>query len=403
MEQHVDLSAYPVADPFETTERRALADTVSRFTTERIIPHLQEWEDAGELPRELHRHAADVGLLGLGYPVEFGGSGGNVIDITVMTEALIGAGGSGGLFASLFSLGIAVPHIIDEVRRREAAGDANGATWLDEQFVRPALTGKAIAALGVTEPDGGSDVARLRTRAERDGDDWIINGAKTYITSGVRADVVVIAARIGAPGASGISLFAIDTKTAGFSVTRQLEKMGWQSSDTAELALVDCRVPSAALLTPNPGDGFASLARHFATERLSLATLGYATAARCYALALEWARRRETFGRPLVTRQVTRHDLVEMYRQIDVARSYTRKVAVKIVGGQNAVLEAVLAKNTAVAACEYVVDRAVQLFGGAGYMRGNEVERHYRDARILGIGGGATEVMTDLAAKLLGL
>lgn len=391
----------PVEDPFETVERRALATTVTRFTAERIIPHLQEWEDAGTLPRELHRQAAAIGLLGLGYPVEFGGSGGDVIDITVMTEALLAAGGSGGLFASLFSLGIAVPHIIDAIRRRDAAGDAAGAAWLDDEFVRPALAGESIAALGVTEPDGGSDVAHLRTRAEPQGDDWIINGAKTYITSGVRANVVVIAARIGAPGASGISLFAVDTATPGFSVTRRLDKMGWQCSDTAELSLVDCRVPGAALLTPNPGDGFASLARHFATERLSLATLGYATAARCYDLTLAWTRHRETFGRPLSTRQVIRHDLVEMYRQIDVARSYTRRVAVKIAGGQDAVLEAVLAKNTAVAACEYVVDRAVQLFGGAGYMRGSEVERHYRDARILGIGGGATEVMTDLAAKLL--
>lgn len=398
MEQPVDS-----VDPFETAERRALAETVARFTAERIVPHLQEWEDAGELPQQLHRDAADVGLLGIGYPVEFGGSGGSVVDVTVMTEALLGAGGSGGLFASLFSLGIAVPHIIDAIRRRETAGDAGGAAWLDEKFVRPTLAGESIAALGVTEPDGGSDVARLRTRAERDGEDWIINGAKTYITSGVRADVVVIAARIGAPGASGISLFAVDTKTPGFNVARRLDKMGWQSSDTAELSLVDCRVPGVALLTPNAGEGFASLARHFATERLSLATLGYATAARCYDLTLTWTRQRETFGRALATRQVIRHDLVEMYRQIDVARSYTRQVAFKIAAGQDAVLQAVLAKNTAVAACEYVVDRAVQLFGGAGYMRGSEVERHYRDARILGIGGGATEVMTDLAAKLLAI
>ncbi|MDP3971451.1 MAG: acyl-CoA dehydrogenase family protein, partial [Candidatus Nanopelagicales bacterium] len=204
-------------------------------------------------------------------------------------------------------------------------------------------------------------------------------------------------------GAAGIALFAVDRNSPGFRVTGKLAKMGWQCSDTAELAFVDCRVPDAALLTPKAGGGFASLARHFATERLSLATLGYATAARCWDLTVEWARERQTFGRPLIARQVIRHDLVEMFRQIEVARSYTRAIAAKIDSGESAMLDAVLAKNTAVAAAEFVVDRAVQIFGGAGYMRGTEVERHYRDARILGIGGGATEVMTDLAAKLLAL
>lgn len=390
-------------DPFQTDERRLLADTVARFTADRIVPFLQGWEDAGELPRELHRQAAAAGLIGLGYPVEFGGSGGDLIDATVMGEALLGAGACGGLFASLFSHGIAIPHIIDAARARRAGGDERGAADLIDNYVRPVLAGEAIASLAVTEPDGGSDVAHIRTQADRDGDEWVINGAKTYITSGVRADLVVAAVRVGGPGAAGIALFVVDTSNPGFRVTRRLEKLGWQCSDTAELAFVDCRVPDAALLTPETGGGFASLARHFAIERLSLATLGYATAARCWDLAVAWARERETFGRPLATRQVIRHDLVEMYRQLDVARSYARAAALKIASGELVMLDAVLAKNTAVAAAEFVADKAVQIFGGAGYMRGTEVERHYRDVRILGIGGGATEVMTDLAAKLLSI
>ncbi len=390
-------------DPFDTPERRLLADTVTQFTERRIRPHLDQWEDEGLLPRNLHEQAAAAGLVGLGYPEDLGGGGGNVIDATVMTEALLAAGASGGLFASLFSHGIALPHIIDAVRLRARAGDPAGADWLRDRFVTPILAGRAIAALGVTEPDGGSDVAGLRTRAEPDGDEWVLNGTKTYITSGVRADVVVVAARAFGSDSRGIALFAVDTDTPGFEVTRKLDKLGWQCSDTAELAMVDCRVSAGALLTPGPGDGFASLARHFATERLSLATLGYATAARCLALSLEWARHRQTFGRPLTSRQVVRHQLVEMHRQTDVARSYTRSIAAKLAAGEATMLEAVLAKNTAVAAAEFVADRAVQLFGGAGYMRGTEVERHYRDVRILGIGGGTTEVMTDLAAKLLGL
>lgn len=389
-------------DPFATDERRALAALTADFTAKEIAPNLNEWEDAELIPREVHKALGDAGLLGIGYPEEVGGSGGDSIDVTVLTENLLSSGGSGGAFASLFSHGIAIPHMIDAANRRRVAGDNAGADWLLDEYVRPVLAGDKIAALGVTEPDGGSDVAHLRTRAIPDGDDWIINGAKTYITSGVRADVVVVAARTADSGASGVSLFAVDTSLPGFKVTRKLQKMGWDCSDTAELAFVDLRVPSEALLTPEPGGGFASLSRHFAVERLSLATLAYATAQRCVDLTVEWTRQRETFGRPLLSRQVVRHDLVEMIRRTEVARTYARAIAVRHAAGEPVLLEAVLAKNTAVEACDWVVDRAVQLHGGAGYMRNTEVERHYRDARIIGIGGGATEVMTDLAAKLLG-
>lgn len=389
-------------DPFATDERRALAALTADFTAKEIAPYLDQWEDAELVPREVHRSLGDAGLLGIGYPEEFGGSGGDSIDVTVLTESLIGAGASGGAFASLFSHGIAVPHIIDAAKRRLADGDTVGAQWLLDEYVRPVLAGDKIAALGVTEPDGGSDVAHLRTRAVREGDGWIINGAKTYITSGVRADVVVVAARTGEEGAGGVSLFAVDTSLPGFEVASKLRKMGWQCSDTAELAFVDLRVPDSALLTPEHGGGFASLSRHFAVERLSLATLAYSTAQRCIDLTVEWTRQRETFGRPLLSRQVVRHDLVEMVRRTDVARVYARTVAIRHAAGEPVLLEAVLAKNTAVEACDWVVDRAVQLHGGLGYMRETEVERHYRDARIIGIGGGATEVMTDLAAKLLG-
>lgn len=391
-------------DPFTTEERRALAELTRDFTRREIVPNLAEWEDTELIPREVHRALAEVGLLGIGYPEEVGGSGGDSIDVTVLTESLLTSGASGGAFASLFSHGIAAPHIIDAAASRQESGDRTGAEWLLGEFVRPILSGHKIAALGVTEPDGGSDVAHLRTRAVRAADEngWIVNGAKTYITSGVRADVVVVAARTGEDGAGGVSLFAVDTSLPGFTVTRKLRKMGWQCSDTAELAFVDLRLPDSALLTPEPGGGFASLSRHFAVERLSLATLAYSTAQRCIDLTADWVRQRETFGRPLMSRQVVRHDLVEMVRRTDVARVYARSVAVRHAAGEPVLLEAVLAKNTAVEACDWVVDRAVQLHGGLGYMRDTEVERHYRDARIIGIGGGATQVMTDLAAKLLG-
>ncbi len=378
-------------DPFDTPERRALRELTRDFVVREVLPDLDEWERAGEIPRSLHARAATAGLLGLGFAEEVGGSGGDMIDGLVMTEALIGSGASGGLAAGLFTHGIAVPHIV-------AAGDPAQV----ERFVRPVLEGHSIAALAVTEPEGGSDVAALRTRAERDGEDYVVNGAKTYITSGARADWVVVGVRTGGPGFGGISLIIVPTDTPGFQVVRRLEKVGWHCSDTAELAFTDCRVPAANLVGP-PGSGFIQIAQQFVVERLSIAVQAYATAQRCLDLALEWARMRHTFGKPLVGHQVVRHQLVEMDRLTDVSRTYTRHVALRHAAGQEVIAEAALAKNTAVAAAEAVVYQAVQLFGGQGCMRDSEVERHFRDVRILSIGGGATEVMTELASRRLKL
>lgn len=369
---------------FMTDERSALANAVRGFTVEQIAPNLAQWENDGELPRELHKQAAALGLLGIGYDQGVGGSGGDLRDLCVVTEAVLAGGGSGGVVAGLFTHGIAIPHIID-------TQDAD----LIDRWVRPVLAGEMIACLGVTEPGGGSDVANLRTRADASGDGWVLNGSKTFITSGARADVAVVAARLrGAPGAAGVGLFAVPTDQPGYQVTSRLTKMGWHCSDTAELGLVDA---TAELITE---DGFASLARHFATERLSLGVTGYATSARCVDLTRDWITQRETFGRPLATRQVVRHTFVEMNRRTDVARSYIRSIAA---ADDVTVLDAIYAKQTGVNCAAFVTDRAVQLLGGMGYVSDGEVERHYRDVRILGIGGGADEVMADLAARLLGL
>ena len=386
---------------FDEPERIALAETVRKFTAEQIAPFLTDWESSGEIPLELHKRAADLGILGIGFPEDLGGSGGDTVDSLLVVESILKGGGSGGIVAGLLTHGIATPHIVDEVDRRRAAGDQAGAELLHKEFVAPVLAGERICSLGVTEPDGGSDVARLRTRAVPDSGDYLVSGAKTYITSAVRADHVVVAARTGGNGAQGISLIVVPTDTPGFSITRKLDKMGWRCSDTAEIALDNVRVPASYVLGAE--QGFASLARHFVAERLTLAATGYATGQRCLDLAKEWTQQRETFGRPLASRQVVRHTLAEMHRQVDVARVYTRSVAVATTQHQDNTLAAVMAKQTGVAAGEYAADRAVQLFGGAGYMTGTEVEMHFRDVRVLGIGGGATEVMTDLAARLLDL
>ncbi|MGH3712213.1 MAG: acyl-CoA dehydrogenase family protein [Micromonosporaceae bacterium] len=375
---------------FETPERQTLRESCRTFVQREIVPYLDEWERAGELPRELHKKTAAAGLMGVGATEQVGGDGGTLVDAMVLTEAFMAAGASGGVMAGLFTHGIALPHII-------AAGDA---AQID-RWVRPTLAGELIGALGVTEPDAGSDVASLRTTARRDGDHYVVNGAKTFITSGVRADFVTTAVRTGGEGYPGISLLVIEKGTPGFTVSRKLDKMGWLCSDTGELAFADCRVPVANLVGAE-NTGFVQVAQQFVAERVSLAVQAYATAQRCLDLTVAYARQRHTFGRPLISRQVIQHRLVGMRQKIELARTYTRGVAERFAAGENPVAEACLAKNSAVEACDWVVDQAVQLHGGMGYMRESEVERHYRDSRILGIGGGATEILTDLAAKLYG-
>ena len=377
-------------NPFDTAERRELRATVRGFMTSEVLPHLDDWERAGELPRSLHKSAAALGLLGIAFPEAVGGEGGSLVDAMVVVEEMHYAGASGGLIASLLTCGIAVPHLA-------AAGDPEQVG----RWVRPTLAGDLIGSLAITEPDGGSDVAGIRTTAVRDGDHFVVNGAKTYITSGVRADFVTTAVRTGGPGAHGVSLLVVEKGTPGFAVSRKLEKMGWHCSDTAELSYVDCRVPVSNLVGAE-NSGFVQIAQNFVAERLTLAVQAYATAQRALDLSLEWCRLRSTFGRPLISRQAVQNTLTEMARRVDVARVYARDVALRHLAGEDVIAEVCFAKNTAVEAGEWVVREAVQLFGGLGYMRESEVERHYRDIRILGIGGGTDEIMTMLAGRRLG-
>jgi acyl-CoA dehydrogenase len=372
------------------TEREALKETAAEFVRREVVPHLDEWEAAGEVPRTLHATAARQGLLGIAFPEDVGGQGGDLLDSIAMMEGCFEAGASSGLMAALFTSGIALPHIA-----------ASGNRDLIDRFVRPTLAGELIGSLAVTEPGGGSDVAGIRTTARRDGDEYVVDGGKTFITSGVRADFVTTAVRTGGPGHAGVSLLVVEKGTPGLTVDRALTKMGWHCSDTAELGFAGCRVP-AANLVGEADTGFYQIAEQFVVERIALAVHAYGIAARSLELTLAHVRQRETFGRPLITNQVVRHTLVEMRRHVEVARSYTHEVARRHVAGEDVVAEACLAKQTAVECSTYVCDKAVQLHGGTGYLTGTEVERHYRDARILPIGGGATEVLTDLTARLMG-
>ena len=384
-----------------TPERQQLRKSVRAFAEREILPHIDEWERIGELPRDLSRRAAEAGLLGVGFPEEVGGEGGDAVDVAIICEELHEAGTPGGVFASLFTVGIAVPHMI-------ATGDQR----LIEKFVKPTLRGRLIGSLAITEPGGGSDVGHLRTTAVRDGDDYLVNGSKTYITSAVRGDYVVAAVRTGGPGATGVSLLVIEKGTRGFDVSRKLEKMGWRSSDTAELSFTDVRVPVANLVGAE-NTGFLQIGQAFVAERVGLAVQAYSSAQRCLDLTVAWCRDRETFGKPLIARQTVQNTLTEMARRIDVARVYSRNVVERQLEGlaagsatidssQNLIAPVCFAKNTAVEAGEWVANQAVQLFGGMGYMAESEIERQYRDMRILGIGGGTTEILTGLAGTMLG-
>lgn len=374
-----------------TPERQQLRKSVRTFAEREILPHIDEWERVGELPRELSRRTAAAGLLGVGFPEEVGGEGGDAADTAIICEELHEAGTPGGVFASLFTVGIAVPHMI-----------ASGNDRLIEKFVKPTLRGELIGSLAITEPGGGSDVGHLRTTAVRDGDHYVVNGSKTYITSAVRGDYVVAAVRTGGPGAGGISMLVIEKGTPGFEVSRKLAKMGWRSSDTAELSFSDARVPVDNLIGAE-NSGFLQIAQAFVSERIGLAVQAYSSAQRCLDITVAWCRDRETFGKPLIARQPVQNTLADMARRIDVARVYSRNVIERSLAGEtNLITEVCFAKNTAVEAGEWVANQAVQLFGGMGYMAESEIERQYRDMRILGIGGGTTEIMTSLAAKTLG-
>jgi acyl-CoA dehydrogenase len=382
-----------VTGPFDhgwTPEQLALKNSAIEFTKREVSPYLDQWEREGEIPRDLQKKLAAAGLLGVGVAEEVGGDGGTLLDICALQEGLMEAGWSGGALASAYTHGIAIPHIIQ-----------NGSPELIDTYVRPTLAGDLIGSMAVTEPGTGSDVANITTKAVRDGDHWVINGAKTFITSSVRGDFVTTAVRTGEAGAHGLSMIVVPKGTPGFTVSRKLDKMGWLASDTGELSYADVRVPLGNLVGQE-NHGFYYIAQNFVTERIFLALMGYGHAIRCLHLAADYCRTRETFGKPLVANQVVRAKLTEMHRQTAVARTYTLEVARRYDAGEDVIAEACLAKQTAVDTAVWVADQAVQLHGGMGYMRESEVERHYRDVRLLPIGGGATEVLTDLAARLLG-
>ncbi|MDH1010207.1 acyl-CoA dehydrogenase family protein [Pseudomonas nicosulfuronedens] len=370
---------------------RLVRDSVRRFVEREILPHVADWEEAEEFPRELYRKAGEAGILGIGYPEALGGSHeGDLFAKVAASEELMRCG-SGGLVAGLGSLDIGLPPLIKW-----------GRPELRERIAPQVLTGEKIMALAVTEPSGGSDVASLKTRAVRDGDHYRVSGSKTFITSGVRADYYTVAVRTGGDGFGGVSLLLVEKGTPGFTVSRKLKKMGWWASDTAELFFDDCKVPVENLIGAE-NMGFACIMANFQSERLALAIMANMTAQLALDEALAWSREREAFGKPVGKFQVLKHRLAEMATQVEVSREFTYRQAAKMAAGKSVIKEISMAKNFATDVADRVTYDAVQVLGGMGYMRESLVERLYRDNRILSIGGGTREIMNEIIAKQMGL
>ncbi|MCC7385813.1 MAG: acyl-CoA dehydrogenase family protein [Deltaproteobacteria bacterium] len=382
------VSRPPPPSPYYTVEHDAFRTTLRGFVSREIAPYAEAWDEAKTFPRELYRKAGEVGLLGLSFPEEHGGTPADPFYAIIACEELARPG-AGGISASLMSHTIAVPPIA-----------RLGSRALQAKVIPSTLRGETIAALAITEPSGGSDVASLRTTARRDGDFFVVNGSKTFITSGIRADFYTVAVRTGGEGMGGISLLLIEKGTPGFSAT-PLEKMGWWASDTATLYFDGCRVPAANLIGEE-NQGFLGLMLNFNSERLGLAANACAFAQVCYEEAVAWAQERVTFGRPLITRQVIRHKLIDMRMRIESTKAFLESVAWLVMQGESPVPEICMLKNHAVECLEHCAGEAVQILGGAGYIRGAKCERIYRETKVLAIGGGASEIMKDLAARQLG-
>ena len=388
--------------PYLTADHEAFRASVRRFVREEITPFATEWDEAETFPRELYKKAAAAGLLGIGYPEEYGGFEADVFIRIIFSEELA-ACGAGGICASLMSHTIGAPPIAHF-----------GSAEMKARVLPAILAGDKISALAITEPSGGSDVAALKTTAKLEGNEYVVNGSKMFITSGMRADYYSVAVRTGAgeqkAGASGVSLLLIERDRAGFTRT-PLKKMGWWASDTATLYFDNVRVPAANLIGEE-GRGFKVIMTNFNMERLGMAAQAVGFAQAAYDDALAWARERHTFGKPLIESQVIRHKLVDMQMKIDAARSYLYDCAWQVQqqaagapatgGGLATAARLAMLKNCCTQTMQACADQAVQILGGSGFMRGSRAERIYREVKVMMIGGGAEEIMKDLAARQLG-
>ena len=379
-----------ISSPFYNEDHEAFRAVVRQFTEKEITPNAHEWDLLGEVPRELYNKAGAIGFFGDGFEAEYGGHGQRDALMRLVLMQEVARSGSGGTVAALLSNYIGLPPV-----------QKFGSEETKAKVLPPCMSGEAIAALAITEPSGGSDVARIKTTARLDGDHYVVNGSKTFITSGMRADYFTAAVRTGGDGPAGISMMVIEGDSPGLERTK-LDKMGWLASDTATLYFDDVRVPVENLLGEE-GAGFSMIVNNFNPERIDLAAQSVAFARVCFDEAVAWAKERETFGKRLAEHQVIRHKLVEMDRRINACQAWIELLAWRLNQGDDPVAEISEAKVDATMTFEFCAREAAQILGGASYLRGDTVERLYREVRVQAIGGGSEEIMRDLASRQLGL
>lgn len=373
-------------------EHDAFRRTVKAVVEKELKPFAAQWEEAEEFPLSLYKRFGELGFLGLRYPEEYGGTNAGHLYEAVLTEELSKCG-SGGVAAGLgaqFTISTGPIHLFGtEAQKR--------------RYLAPAIKGELIGALGITEPNGGSDVAGLKTTARLEGDHWVVNGSKTYITNGVRCDFVVLAVKTSPDkGHKGLSMLIVDKKTPGFTVNKKLKKLGWRASDTGELFFDDCKVPKENLLGV-VDQGFFQIMGNFQWERISLALGAIGAADDIIENAVKYVKDRKAFGQTVASFQVTRHKIAEMYTDLEAARQLTYHALRLHDAGEYALAQTAMAKKVATEMCCRVADQCLQLHGGAGYMMEYDVQRHWRDARLGPIGGGTSEIMNEIIAKQLGL
>jgi acyl-CoA dehydrogenase len=387
----ISFDEWRARSPFYDETHEAVAQSVRKFMAAEVLPNIDKWEADGELPRELHKKAAQAGILGLNYPEEYGGhsEGFDVFHGLTQTEEM-SAAGAGGLGASLMTHGIGLPPIL-----------ALGSEEMKRRIAPAVLAGVKLISLAITEPSGGSDVAQLKTRAEKVGNKYVVNGQKMFITTGMRADYMTVAVRTGGPGMKGISLMLIETDRPGVSRTR-LDKMGWRCSDTAAVYFDNVEVPPENMIGPENG-GFIGIMRNFNSERLGMAHGCCSMARVALKEAMDWAQQRETFGKKLGAHQSIRIKLADCARQIQATQAWVDLCAHQHRSGTGVPADYAMLKVQATRMLEHVVREAAQVLGGASYITGSKIERIYREVRVNAIGGGSEEIMLDLAGRQMGL
>jgi acyl-CoA dehydrogenase len=387
-----DTGRRAVPPPFGD-EHEELRESVGRFVRNEIAPHVEEWEAAREFPRDLFRRCGELGFLGLKYPEELGGQGGDYVHDAVWIEELSRSGAAGGVAAGLGAqTGIATPPIFNF-----------GTPEQHERWLRPAIRGEWIGALGITEPEAGSDVASIRTFARKVPGGYVVNGAKTFITNGVRADFLVCAVKTTEEGGhGGLSFLVLERDMPGYEVTGKLEKMGWHASDTGELSFTDVEVPEENRLGEE-NRGFYLIMANFAWERLLMALAAVGGMQRAFDKTLGYAKERQAFGRPIGRFQAIRHKFAEMATKIEASRSLTYHALRLFAEGRDPIREVTMAKLFTQRSMVEIADECVQIHGGYGYMREYGIERALRDARLGPIGGGTDEIMKEILGRGLGL